>query len=326
MKHYSTEEFVGARKCEHWHSVIREVFATVNVKPRDLQAFQGSIDQVPLGAVELAQITTEASQVARSSEQASWSRERRYFLHLQTQGEMTITQDGRESVIREGDLTLYDSGMAYSLEYNQHSSALILIIDHNQLKRRIPAPEFILGRRIDGASDMVTVLSRSLQNIWELPKGNLTDDITGRIGENLCDLCVITCMSLFGEEILASATGSARRSHIRCHIEANLQEPDLSVSSIAKSFQISPRYLHMLFSDDTETVSELIRRRRLEEIKKRLGNPNWKNRTITQLAFEWGFNNTTHFARVFRERFGMSPREYRNANMHDGHASRDEAA
>ena len=32
---------------------------------------------------------------------------------------------------------------------------------------------------------------------------------------------------------------------------------------------------------------------------------------LPELAFGWGFNNATHFARVFKERFGCSPRDYR---------------
>jgi len=34
-------------------------------------------------------------------------------------------------------------------------------------------------------------------------------------------------------------------------------------------------------------------------------------RYLLGLAFDYGFNSPTHFGRVFRARFGMTPREYR---------------
>lgn len=33
--------------------------------------------------------------------------------------------------------------------------------------------------------------------------------------------------------------------------------------------------------------------------------------SITDIAFGWGFNSASHFARSFRDAFGMTPRDYR---------------
>jgi transcriptional regulator GlxA family with amidase domain len=32
---------------------------------------------------------------------------------------------------------------------------------------------------------------------------------------------------------------------------------------------------------------------------------------VTAIAFDYGFNSATHFGRVFRAKFGATPREYR---------------
>ena len=62
-------------------------------------------------------------------------------------------------------------------------------------------------------------------------------------------------------------------------------------------------------------MSSYILRRRLEECGKQLTDALWRKRTITEIAFSWGFNNATHFARVFRDQYGTSPRDYRNAHV-----------
>ncbi|MEJ0042287.1 MAG: helix-turn-helix domain-containing protein [Rhizomicrobium sp.] len=56
-----------------------------------------------------------------------------------------------------------------------------------------------------------------------------------------------------------------------------------------------------------ETVSDYVLRRRLEECGRQLADVLWRQRTITEIAFGWGFNNATHFARVFRNHYGTNP-------------------
>ena len=34
-------------------------------------------------------------------------------------------------------------------------------------------------------------------------------------------------------------------------------------------------------------------------------------RGVSEIAFAWGFNDASHFSRAFKQRFGMSPKEYR---------------
>jgi AraC-like DNA-binding protein len=36
-----------------------------------------------------------------------------------------------------------------------------------------------------------------------------------------------------------------------------------------------------------------------------------RGRLVTEIAFDYGFNSLTHFGRVFRHQFGLTPSEYR---------------
>jgi AraC-like DNA-binding protein len=74
---------------------------------------------------------------------------------------------------------------------------------------------------------------------------------------------------------------------------------------------MTPRYLHHLFSEEAETVARFILRRRLEECSRALTIPSQRTRTVTSIAFDFGFNSPTHFGRVFRARYGITPRDYR---------------
>jgi AraC-like DNA-binding protein len=67
----------------------------------------------------------------------------------------------------------------------------------------------------------------------------------------------------------------------------------------------------LLFQGENNTVNRYIWDLRLEKCRADLANPLHRHRTITEIAFAWGFNNSTHFSRIFKERFGLSARAYR---------------
>ena len=89
-------------------------------------------------------------------------------------------------------------------------------------------------------------------------------------------------------------------------IHDHLRDPDLSIDQISVALGCSKRYLHMLFSDRGLTVSEYIWRARLLNCRQDLETQ--CNKTITDVAFSWGFSSSSHFSRVFRKYFGLPHR------------------
>jgi AraC-like DNA-binding protein len=77
---------------------------------------------------------------------------------------------------------------------------------------------------------------------------------------------------------------------------------------IAQALNISKSYLHLLFRGENTTISQYIWDLRL---RSDLANPLHRHQTITEIAFAWGFNSSTHFSRMFKERYGLSARAYR---------------
>ncbi len=112
----------------------------------------------------------------------------------------------------------------------------------------------------------------------------------------------------------SSLTGTLR-VQIRNHIEGNLDDSDMTPSSVADAFGISARYLHMVFRGESDTVARYIQRRRLEESARALADPMRRTLSITAIATAHGFKSQAHFSRVFRENYGMTPRDFRMQNV-----------
>lgn len=89
------------------------------------------------------------------------------------------------------------------------------------------------------------------------------------------------------------------------YIELHLAEPELSAEQICGAFQVSRAGLYRMF-EPLGGVASFIRERRLERIHALLISADRKT-YLSRLAFDHGFKNTTHFTRIFKERFGYSP-------------------
>ncbi len=76
---------------------------------------------------------------------------------------------------------------------------------------------------------------------------------------------------------------------------------------------MSTRYLYGLFADSGQTPMQWVIRRRLEHCRSDLSRDIAGQRTITEIAFAWGFEDLSHFGRAFKAAYGMTPRDWRRA-------------
>ena len=84
---------------------------------------------------------------------------------------------------------------------------------------------------------------------------------------------------------------------------------------------MSLRYLHALFDSADTTLTQHLIGQRLARCHRELANPAMAWRKIGDIALSCGFQNLTHFARRFRERYGMSPQQFRISALQNGHAT-----
>jgi len=98
---------------------------------------------------------------------------------------------------------------------------------------------------------------------------------------------------------------------IRCHARANLRDPELSPHSAAAAVGISVRYLHRLFHRDGTSFAAWVRTERLRRCHAEITDPAQSERSISDIAFGYGFNDMAHFSRLFTRSFGRSPRTLR---------------
>lgn len=98
-------------------------------------------------------------------------------------------------------------------------------------------------------------------------------------------------------------------------INDNLSEPSLSVEMLANEVGLSRVHLHRKLKELTNLSSrDFIRNIRMQQAAKLLKE---KKLSISEVAYAVGYNNLSHFSNTFKEYFGMSPKEYMQANLTD---------
>jgi signal transduction histidine kinase/ligand-binding sensor domain-containing protein/DNA-binding response OmpR family regulator len=92
------------------------------------------------------------------------------------------------------------------------------------------------------------------------------------------------------------------------YIVANLQESQLSVDSIADLFNLSRMQVYRKIKALTgKSVVEFIKMVRMKQAIKLMDS---HKLTLSEIAFEVGFNSASYFTRCFKEEFGKTPSEY----------------
>ncbi|HHP7230708.1 MAG TPA: helix-turn-helix domain-containing protein [Xenococcaceae cyanobacterium] len=93
------------------------------------------------------------------------------------------------------------------------------------------------------------------------------------------------------------------------YIRVNLEQ-DLTLTRLANLVQISPHYFASLFKQSTGlTPHQYVTKCRLEKAKILLRR---SSLPIIEICHQVGFHNQSHFTRLFRQHFEITPKAYRN--------------
>lgn len=99
----------------------------------------------------------------------------------------------------------------------------------------------------------------------------------------------------------------ARMKAVKDDILAHYYRGDLSLDWIAKRHCISPSYIRSMFEQEGSSFTEYLLNIRLQKAFDCLRNQQNSALTVTDIAYNVGFNNPSWFYRAFKQRFQAAP-------------------
>jgi AraC-like DNA-binding protein len=222
-------------------------------------------------------------------------------------------QFGQEVELSPGDavaLSGAESGAFVTLSPGQ---IITVEFPDESLARRLEDPRRACVRRIPKSEPSLRLL-RSYLHSFLAVGADLRGPLQSFATAHIQDLAAVSVGPSRQTNELALLRGvpAARLQTIKEDILKLLPE-EISVHEIAVRHSLSPRYIRMLFERDGTTLTEFVRDQRLSRSRQILLNPQAQHFSISEIAYSVGFNDLSHFNRLFRRRFGCSPGEMRRA-------------
>jgi AraC-like DNA-binding protein len=226
-------------------------------------------------------------------------------------GELTARHLGREIRLAPGDATMMLMGATGGVGWRESSVLFDMLIPPAEWEVRGTRPEDGLMQRLWGKSDAMQLLRCYIRCLERSGLPAFGNDPT-IIRRHITDLMVLaaTPHRSVGESN-SSAVAAAHLHAIFDHIASHFSDPELSLSKVAQSMCISTRYVQRLLKTSGTSFTAHVTELRLKHAFMLLTAQDWSDLRICDIALRAGFSDISHFNRLFRSRFGDTPKGVR---------------
>ncbi len=306
-----TSSSVPDRRLAVWQEIVCDTFVGLDCQSDMHDGFWGSVSQSTIGPATCTRVDSCAQRVLRTPSRIARASEDFVLVTLGTSGVNGVFQDGREAIVSAGQFVIYDTTRPYELRFDDSFSQTIFQMPRKLLQQRIGSFDTLTATTFSGdrplerlAYEFLLGMSKTIDHVDPATAARLLD-------QGL-DLVAMTFAERMRER---SADQSFHRSallyRLKNYILTHLRDPELSMPRAAAAIGISPRYASDLMAAEQTSFRSYVQAQRLERCKRDLSDPAQVARHVGEIAFACGFNDLAHFSRIFKQRFGVSPREWR---------------
>ncbi|MBN9550531.1 MAG: helix-turn-helix domain-containing protein [Alphaproteobacteria bacterium] len=307
---FDTAPVRGKNRFPAWQDAICDIYAKVEVQQLSDEFYSGQVEQGQLGTVNYTMASGTPNIVRRESEHLSVCQNDNIFVQLVQSGQCDVEQRGQYFRDTRGRAIVFTVAEPYTLNYREKHRSLYIEIRRDDVLKRTKLENI----KCLGSLDLGQGSAR-LFNDYCLATYRNYDTLSASerelVGGHLVDLFVLAASKTASEEEIDMDVKDARRSAVRLYIESNFNRSALTPSIIAKENGISLRYLHMLFANSGESVSDICWDIRLKRSRDLLQSQKYAGQSITNIAFSCGFNSSSHFCNIFKRSYGETPSEFR---------------
>ena len=266
---------------------------------------EGTMTFGSIGRLQIGHIAVSRHRIGLTPEMARAEHHPVAKVIIQTAGVSVYEQRGDRVTLAPGDGLVYDVSQPHAITSIETTEHFVVTVPHDVVAGR--------GIRLDRLSaqrfSARTGVGRLAADLIHSTFGELAT-ISPTCDDDLASSLLSLMFLPLPNETAHAA--EALRHRIESYIRDQIRDPELSIDKIASALRCSKRYLHMAFAESDRSIADHIWTTRLDGCRGELARRT--DRTISEIAFAWGFSSSAHFSRAFRKRFGVTPSAFRRAD------------
>ncbi len=309
---FDASQFSQDYRSQAWRAALCEIYVNLDTRLDDGTSYSGSVREARFGAVSITQSFASPQTISRRKHHLARENKDCYYLQLMQSGSSVVTQANRELHGHAASATLYYAGETYDLRYAGPSNCFYLEIPRNELAARLNIDTIPLCLNCTTGSGIGKVVAEFSVSL-ALESERLIGIDREKIADQLMNM--VTCLVESSKD-QKNQLAPARKVPlyvVKAFIEENLFDPLLDIDRIAKHHAVSVRYIQYLFKESGMTTIEWLWHRRLQLSHDLLTSARIPRKSLTEIALSVGFSSSSHFSNAFKAKFGLRPRDVRQA-------------
>jgi len=310
---FTTAGIPSGRRPSKFRKSMASIFSIgLNVKPIGSHALECAVSGLARPGLRFATLRFSPHITEAASSQPDKTPS--FLVSVHREGNAFVSQGGRETSIKPGDMFLVDPARPFTIETGEIRTTSIYV-PCAALRSHLPNVDNCTAIAIPTESGTAALFRAYVDELLRIGM-QLSSDAAERVAETIpMILSAALCGADTGFLQVPNSSQAAHRQRVLRFIRENLADADLSPAVIARNVGLSLRYLYDLFEGEPEALMRRIWRERLDRCRNEIIHPKMSDVAISEIAFRWGFNDASHFSRAFRRQFGMAPRHARSSAL-----------
>ena len=307
---FSTHDVGVEDRAEYWSGITASYFGPIETSTTDPSAFKAILTARPVSFLRTYHIVGSGHQVWRRKSSAGAIPDAIKLL-LQIGGRCRVEQEGRAVELQPGSWCIYDSWRPYGITNFDDVEQVVIQIPRDQIidrsLKRLAEPLLADPNR----SGMAQIAASFIRSYTDPALAPIDGDEF--LAETTIGFVRHVLHAEGSQRRAAQKPSSSLRARVRQYILSHLSNPDLSIERIASAMGCSKRYLHQVFAAGNLTIERYIWQLRIDQCCKALVDRAQLEKSVSAIAFDWGFNSSAHFSRLFKAQIGVAPTCYRRS-------------
>ncbi len=304
----STGALPRAERFQYWADVVTQTFVPLECDTPDQVNFFGDVRHRQIGLIGITDVRASAMRARRTPATIARAASDDLIVVLHVGGTCRTGQRSTVAELIAGDGAIVATDDCYFFEFPDRFHQLVL-----KLPKCLLAEERagrVRWRPLVLAAGPARLLQRLALSSLDEPAEFSTDEEIG-VERAFAEL-IRSATVPFGLEG-DGREASPQYARACLFIRQNLADPALKPAAVAAHVKMSTRNLARLFARHGSTIERAIWTERLAAARRDLLDPRLLERSITDIAFSWAFNDAGHFSRSFSRTYGVAPSEFRIA-------------